>query len=315
MDNYTRIKKIRQQNICLFKDYSFNCEENGKTAKNHLISKANYLKRISNQDRVLVFDFENRDYSKRNRELTERNIKKANTFNIFCSKHDDYLFNEIENGNKFDETNKKQLFQFAFRALVFSYSEQDLKDNFDKIVTNSLNKIGEAHLHNTEKIFKKYRFLIEINNWDGVETEIIKLNKKCEFISCWSGNLNIGINGLFRLSPSKISINIFPNENETVILLSYLKDDVFFADKLFCQRLKKLATTNEKKFITYIEKLAVAFDHNIALSPVYWSKCDEISKSSFYEIAHIFPKVKNLKDGLLGILKLKKLKLKLNLIH
>lgn len=318
-DNYTKAKHIRTSNKCLCEDFLFKCENSKRhnTAKNHLISKRGYLERIAFGENVLVFDFENRDYKKNARKLTKRTIANANKFRVFCSKHDNYLFGEIENGNNFDENNKKQIFQFSFRAFVFSYSEGLLKNNreFDKIVDDFSNKVANAHLQMNKKRFKNYKNLIDQEDWSGVETEIIRLNRKCEFITCWSGTPNMGLLFPIAFTNCNISINIFPENNETIILLSYLKDDFSFGSRNFCRRLKNLSKSNEKKFIAYIEKFVVAFDHNIALNPMFWSTCSESDQKTFYEIAHMFPTNKTMITGLGRFFKLRIKKLKLELIH
>lgn len=309
-DNYSKIKKIRNANECLFNGIDISCSNKGKhkTEKNHLIQKSSYLERIAYDNKVLVFDFESRDYKKNNGNLVERNIDKATTFHVLCGDHDKYLFDEIENGKKFDKNNKKQLFQFALRAFVFYISEQMLKGKFDNIVSKNANKVADVHLKIDKERLELFKVAVCKKEWDSVETKIIILKQKIEFISCYAGTPNYGRIFPIVLTNCMITINIFPQEddNDTIILLSYLKNDRFAnQSSKFCNRLEKLAIKNEKCFVRYMNKFITAFDHNIAINPKYWKGLSDKDKEKFYEIAHIFPKCKNISDGLKGYFELK----------
>lgn len=308
-DNYTKLKRIRRENECLFEGVAFQCARQGKckTEKNHLIQKSSYLERISHRGRVLVFDFENRDYIKNSRKLAERAIKKANTFHVLCGEHDKYLFDEIENDKAFDENNKKQLFQFALRAFIFSLSEELMKDNFENIMNDDIsNKVAKVHLKINNERLETYKKLLQNQEWDGVETKVIKLNRESNFISCVYKTPNYGLVFPIQLTNCGISFNAFPNNGKTIVMLSYLKGDVTAKGaERYCNKLVKLAEKNEEKFVRYMNKFIAAFDHNIAISPVFWDDLNESEKQNFYEIAQIFPKCKTLFGGCIGFIKLK----------
>lgn len=306
--NYSKVKVLRNNNECLFKGIATECSIKGKhkTENNHLIQKASYLERIAYKDNVMIFDFENRDYIKNGGQLVRRNLNKANTFRVLCGNHDKYLFDEIENGNKFDENNYKQLFQFALRAYIFYFSEQELKSKFDNIFTKA-KRIDDFYFHTAEKKrLEKYKRAVLEEKWDSVETKIIRLRSKVEFISCYAGIPHVGFIFPFRIQNGMISLNIFPEEDDTIILLSYLKDDVGLSTAPgYCEKLVKLSQKNEKRFLKYINKYVIAFDHNIAINPMYWERLSDREKRDFYEIAHIFPNCKSYKDYYIGYIKLK----------
>lgn len=314
-DNYSKLKKYRNSSECLFKDIVIKCHSQGKrkVEKNHIIPKSSYLERIASNGKVMVFDFENHNYLKRKRKLTERNIKNANTYQVLCGEHDKLLFSEIENGKKFDENNKKQIFQFALRAFLFSFSERQIKSNFNNIVSNTGNKVANVHLEIEEKRLEKYKEYFKYEKWDSVETTIIRLERKINFISCYYGEPKLGLHWPIKLGSGKVSINIFPENQETIILLSFLKDDNNYkAMKKYCEKLSVYARKNEKKFINYMNKVIIAFDHNIAINPEYWEMKER--KDDFYEIAHMFPKCKSVHNFLILLVKLKIKKCKFDLI-
>lgn len=309
-DNYSKLKRMRNDNECLFKGIAIQCASQGKckTEKNHLIQKSSYLERISYNDKVLVFDFENRDYERNEKKLVERDIKKANTFRVLCGNHDKYLFDEMENNKAFDENNKKQLFQFALRAFIFSLSEEKIKDNFENIIKKDdiANKVAKVHLEINNERLQKYQDLLRTQKWDGIVTEVIKLNRRSEFISCVYTNPNYGLIFPIRFTRCGISFNVFPDNNRTIVLLSYLKGDIGDKDaEKYCYKLVNLAKKNEEQFVRYMNKFLAAFDHNIVISPAFWKEQDEKVHKEFYEIAHIFPKCKTLFSGCIGFIKLK----------
>lgn len=308
-DNYSKLKRIRKNNECLFRGVEFECKSQGKckTEENHIIPRASYLERISHRGKVLVFDFENRDYIKNGRKLVERKIIKANRFHVLCGTHDKNLFDEIENSKIFDENNKKQLFQFALRAFIFSLSEERMKDNFDNIMKDSItNKVAEVHLGNNNERLKTYQNLFLNQKWDGIETRVIKLNRESRFISCVYRTPNYGFIFPVRFNNCGISFNVFPNDNKTIVLLSYLKGDLMSKSaERFCDKLVNLAENKEERFVRYMNKFIAAFDHNIAIDPEFWKNLNEKEQREFYEIAHIFPKCKTLISGCIGFINLK----------
>ncbi len=314
--NYSKIKKIRNNNECLFKDIVIECSNKGKhkTENNHLIQKASYLERIAYKNNVMVFDFENRDYIKNGRQLAKRNIQKANTFHVLCGNHDKYLFYEIENGNKFDENNQKQLFQFALRAFIFGFSEEELKSNFDNIGTKRVNEIADIHLSLNKKRLESYKKAVLEETWDIVETKIIRLKSRVEFISCFAREPNLGFIFPIKFTNCKISLNIFPEGEDTIILIAYLKEGIGAnAASKFSNKLVKLSQKNEQRFLKYINKFVIAFDHNIAINPLYWEQLSDGEKKDFYEISQIFHKCKSFKAGIKGYIKLKYKKSNINL--
>lgn len=316
IDNYSKVKVLRNNNECLFKGIATECsiKKKHKTENNHLIQKASYLERIACENKVMIFDFENRDYIKNERQLANRNIRSANTYHVLCGNHDKFLFNEIENGNKFDENNQKQLFQFSLRSFIFFFAEQELKSNFPNIVTNGANKIADVHLKLNKKRLEIYKEAVSKEKWDSVETKVIRLKSKVEFISCYAGTPNLGFVFPIRFINCMISLNIFPEDDDTIILISYLKEDIYANTAAkFCNKLEKLYQKNAKKFLQYINKFVIAFDHNIAINPTYWEKLSDREQKDFYKMAHIFPKCKSIKAGLKGYLKLRYKKYCINL--
>ena len=313
---YAKAKKLRQESECLFNHVDFKCKSQGKhpTEKNHIISKS-YLKKISEKNLVMNFNWEQRDYYKNGGELSLQNIKKVNVYNVLCGYHDNLLFNEIEKG-KFYTGTDQQNFQFALRAFLFNYAHCKIKNNsdFNGITPGFANKVGDAQFGESLHILGKFKKLYLGKNWSGVKSVVIRVDKKINFVSCFYAKpfYNIGFPCI--LTTGEIAINIFPDENETIILLSYFEN----APKTivsYCKKLHKYSTNNEDKFIQYMNKVVVSFDPNIAIKPSYWENMTPESQRSFYKCASLFKKTKSFTQGIKNIFKLYFYKCKFNLFE
>ena len=287
MDNIKKLKGLRNSSECLFNgDPKIKCNSQGKfnNEKNHIISKSSYLERIADNKQVMVFAWEEPDYYKNNGELQKRNIKNANTYRVFCGEHDKMLFNEIENNKQFDENNSKQLFQFALRAFSFEYAHNSYKRYFDNLVPEHFNRVAEAHFICDTRHMSEFKHLYETENWCGVEHTLIKLRMKIDFISCFSLRPIWDINRMYILSTHKVAVNVFPEKDCTIILLSRLAKKSCAIEK-YCNNLFKTAIKNEAKFIEYMNKFIISSDMNIAIRPKLWESFSKTEREHFYECA------------------------------
>ncbi|MBN1035641.1 hypothetical protein DWC20_08795 [Clostridium botulinum] len=298
IETIKKVHKIRRNSECIFKDVICECKSNGKlqTEKNHIISKSCYLKKISNQKRVMVFDYEQKDYYENGGLLVERNISKANVYRVFCGNHDKLLFNEIENEKIFDKFNNKQCFQFAFRSFIFKYSQCLVKRNF-KLVHPFFEIVAESHYELETKSFERFKKDYQSENWEDIESKVIILKRKIEFVSCFYARPIWGIDKEVIISRDKIAFNIFPSGEETIILMSYLKGSSK-AISNYCEKLYKY--TDKEKLMKYLNKIIITYDSDIAINPLLWNRFSKSEKRSFYEFAHLFKKNNR---GLIRIIK------------
>lgn len=185
----------------------------------------------------MVFDYEQKDYYGNGGILVKKNICKANVYRVFCGSHDKILFNEIENGKTFDKFNNKQCFQFAFRAFIFHYSECLVKGNL-KLVNPFFERVAEAHYEMETKLFERFKKDYQNENWGDIESKVIILNRKIEFVSCFYTRPIWNINKKYIIATDKIAFNIFPSGEKTIILMSYFKGTSKAIVK-YCQKLYK----------------------------------------------------------------------------
>lgn len=291
----TKVKVLRKQSECLFKDVVCGCKSQGKclTENNHIIAKS-YLKRISEKNRVMAFNWEERDYYNNEYKLLEKKIEKVNTYKVLCGEHDKFLFSEIENGKPFC-CSAQQNFQFALRAFLFSHSHSLIKEDhhFNNLVTKIGNKVSSANLDKNKLLLQNLKEMVLNQKWDGIKSEVIKIDRKINFISCFYIKPFFDIDFPFILTSGEVAINIFPDDNKAIILISYLENSPKTIVN-YCKRLKEYSKKNEDRFIQYINKLVISCDPCIALNPLYWNSKTQDSKDSFYECAAFFKKCKSI---------------------
>ena len=313
---YKEIKKIRIINKCLFDNIIIECKSQGKhhTEKNHAIGKSGFLKKIANKNQVMVFDIEQQEYYKSGGKLQQKNINKANRYNVLCGSHDKLLFNEIENGKIFDVNNLKQCFQLAFRAFIFQYSQCDIKENFDDLVPGFWNRIGTANNMIEGNILEKFKEGYENEKWEDIETKFIMIDRKINFISCFYTKPIFDIDNKYVCLRNNICFNIFPDKGKTIIMMSYFKDS-HKSTQNYCEKIYSYYKKKDYKKITdYFNKIIVVYDFNISLNPLLWNKFTEDEQQSFYYFASLLKKHKFRKNilmfNLMVIIKIQLLKFK-----
>lgn len=294
-DRLKKVKKIRENTECLLKDVKIKCSDDSKTRENHLIQKKRYLDSIAVNKKVYFSDIEDPDYYKFGCRFLLRNIRNVHKYNVLCGNHDKDIFNEIENGKEFNPENKQQCFQFALRAFIFHCSEQIVKDNLkaDFEFNKFIEKKAHLGLNKDKIVLEKFIQGYKNNCWDDLETNVIILNKEVKFITCASFFPLFTINKKYKAYvQDDIFLNIFPQKEKSIILISYFKDSSkeckkFYDELYFCYKNKEY-----QKFETYLSKILVAQDKNIVIGPELFDSWGKEQKDNFYQYAHLFRNMK-----------------------
>ncbi|MCP3744221.1 hypothetical protein [Paenibacillus sp. A3M_27_13] len=313
--NMEILRRLEKQQACLFKDIKHTCDGNKKnklTIGSHIISEKDYLSRIaSKDDKVLVFNIRHESYYEKEERgkledlLAPVHISNtANTRNILCGKHDKSLFDKIENGIKLDENGanyKQQCFQFALRAFIFDYiHEKNVNDKEIKTGHSELaNNRASIGLLRSEKILKKFQEAYLNSNWDCIETKVITLDKRANFISCLSFFPMTYLK--FRYSghvSDKIYLNIFPENNQTKIVISY-----FVNSSKHCKRLSDIIYSlylkkNFKKIEEFLTRCVLLYDLKVTYNIDYFNRLihDETRKMQFIKFSLYIRKARNFSD-------------------
>ncbi|MFD1887360.1 hypothetical protein [Paenibacillus wenxiniae] len=302
--NIERLRQLEAQQECLFKNIKHVCSGNQKnklTIGSHIISENDYLSRIASVDnKVLMYNIGHESYCEKKKRgrweelLTLVHTKnEANTRNVLCGKHDASLFDKIENGNRYDEhaeNFKQQNFQFALRAFIFDYMHEK-RVNDEGIVTNHSkgpNFRANFSLPYGQKYFKKFQVAYSIDDWDCIETKVITIDKEVNFISCFSF---FPFNYLkFRYSGhvnDKLFVNIFPEKNQTKVVISYFKDESVHCKRLSDLLYKLFLKKKSKKLEGFLTKCVLLYDLKVTYNPDYINRLfkDESRKIQFLKFS------------------------------
>ncbi len=270
-----------------------------KVIKAHSIQNNRILREISEKGYVVMYGFDFREFNPLGPgiQMMEKGRKIATTFTGFCSHHDQTIFTEIDNKN-YAIGNKKQDFLFAFRGLCFElYKKETVKSVFEAAEEKKFIKdkdFVDAFLMGTNKAIKDLKYYFELfkkgiksNDYDILETAIITLK----------GEYLLAVNSLFGLEYDLegnmvndlsdlnkrlrvVFLNIFPQNGNTFIILSWLKEDVNnFSD--FKKQILSLKKENKK--INLLNNIIFNYTENLTLGPKLWNKFDTKEKQLFNE--------------------------------
>ncbi|WP_153028168.1 hypothetical protein [Paenibacillus amylolyticus] len=295
-----RIKYIRDNSLCMLEGTKINCAEtskNSKTRLNHRIQKSTYLKKISVNNKAWHFNIYGREHYRTNRKMVLNNIKYVHTHPMLCGKHDKDIFNAIEDGHLFEEGNMQQYFQFAFRAFIFDFYEYCLKMEF-KHPNKWIEKRAQLAYNEKIKIFEKFVECYKQNEYEAIETTVLKLDREVDFVSCTKINPLVDVKGKYRLQGELHGcyLNIFPQKGVTYILLSYFKENKRYCEKLI-NEFKLYENKKQYNVITmYLNKVVASHDMNLVMSPRLYESWSRKEKEEFHEYANLMRVVLSFKD-------------------
>jgi hypothetical protein len=163
----------------------------------------------------------------------------ATTFTGLCQKHDSELFRPIDI-NEFDVGNQQQKFLIAYRSVLRELHTRikaaiDLQTLYQKfvelgkcdpnnrdiseLVTNTLANACDFYLYKQE-----YDKIYNSNSFTKIEHKCIRIERNCHLAVSSLFDPIKSIIGRKRLKPKFIVLNVFPQKQDTIILLSYLRD-------------------------------------------------------------------------------------------
>lgn len=230
-------------------------------------------------------------------------VNEATTHTCFCDYHDSSVFAPIENNPKgFVKNDKEQLFLYAYKAFAFEYYKSmvalnALRDLFKRI-PQKLKKYPflvvphyrREQLKQIEMDYYKSFFdkgLIK-KEYSGLETEIIEIPYKILFATteCISPAFDI-IGNKVKTKTGKMMrrmfITIFPDNDKSYILLSYLSSD----KKNFERYVQLLKSADERLLFNYLSVFLPLYSENLVISPVLWNHWGKEKQSAFNGLVNI----------------------------
>ncbi|WP_176525723.1 SEC-C metal-binding domain-containing protein [Priestia megaterium] len=289
--NYYIQKRVEANKIkqCLHPNKS---ECKGKIKEAHSIQNNRILSKLSEEQHVAVLKA-GVDINGIIADLSDKSKNKATTFTGFCDYHDTKLFREIE-VKDFDPKSNEQKFLFGYRALALElHKKQEMLATFQNVFADrpSLTKVNEFIINYrlkqlALKDLKEYKeifdgILLECK-FSRINSYVIEFNYEIDFAICSGFNLEYDLEGkqmnnIYSTEDERIKmifLNIFPANNKSYFIFSWLKEeDYFFVD--FIEQLKSLGLN---QFQNYINNLLPFYSENFVLSPRLWNKYDRRQK-------------------------------------
>ena len=141
------------------------------------------------------------------------------------------------------------------------------------------NQAAENDFNEYTSIFDK---AIINSNFDIIETVKIRLNGFARIVVSSAyylqydmlGNLLNDVNSLDFKCLKMIMINIFPQENSTFVIFSWLKEN----SRFFAEFKKQLLNSDFNKLSICLNNIIPYYSENLAISPKLWASFDELSK-------------------------------------
>lgn len=222
-------------------------------------------------------------------------VNHATTFNCFCDVHDDEVFAPIEKGaQNFDIDNEEHKYLYAYKAFVFEYYKEMVNERaFKNIIKNKPSLLKEQFyvqeyrtlmmkLNEMESIKKFFDNGLLNKDFSGLETCIVEIPEQIKFANYAYVGLNYDLDGkkiknIKNNIMNRIFLTIFPEDNQSYILVSYLSKYKKQYEK-FLYQLKFKDISLIKYYFTLVLPL---YSENIILNPKLWEEWSEQVQMAF----------------------------------
>ena len=266
----------------------------GKIIKSHSIQNNKILSKLAVEGHVYCVGYDADSFA--GIDLKKRGRNDATTSTCFCQKHDTEIFKNIE--RKKYEYSDEQNFLYAYRAFSKAYydkleelaTQQCLFESCHQqfIESEQVERLRGSILgtHDNEEIKALFNSALDQSDYDAVETVAASLDYEIKFATSFMcplsydlrGNL---INDVYSLKDSmkNIFVNIFPENGNTYILISWLKIDSN-AYEQFKEQFIELQK-DRSQFINALNNMVACQSDNFAISPELVDSWDKSTKQFF----------------------------------
>lgn len=266
----------------------------GRVIRAHSIQNNRILRRIASQGHVLSFTLVDALFSG---DLASVGRRQATTFTGFCSRHDTSLFSPIENGD-YITGNVEQNLVFAYRALArelvtkrtqinfFTRLAQEFPENLPLFAEMQLAAENSAEPLSGFK--QRFDESLEMGDFSCLETRVIEFDVAYPLavnsiflpVKDFEGNTLQELDETPGRLPPRVSplfLNIFPQGENTYVLLSNFKEDLELFGFLDEQLMR--VPSDEQKI--RLSKLIATYCENLAYSPETWMAWTDDERTSF----------------------------------
>lgn len=234
-------------------------------------------------------------------EMSRTSANDATTETCFCDYHDNIAFAIIEKAAPdFDETSKEMKFVYAYKAFVFEYYKQWMafdifrkcfKDNpqaFIQADMIGMYRMLELKMKEFEPIKAHFDSQIMTGTYNGVHTCAVKIPEQIHFADYAFIAPDYDMNGrkikhTIKSIMHRIAITVFPEANQSWVLMSCLESEKSVYEKLFAQI--EAAPMEKLKF--YLNMILPLYSENMVLSSALWKSWSEEIQMAYTYYANL----------------------------
>lgn len=222
-------------------------------------------------------------------------VNHATTSTCFCDIHDDEVFAPIEkNAQPFDKNNEEHKFLYAYKAFIFEYYKELVLENvFRQNIKEKPSMLKSADF------IRQYRNLLLkrkemdqtkdffdtaliTHNYNGLKTCVVEIPEEIDFanFACIGFSYDLEghkIKNIKNNIMDRVFLTIFPEENKSYIIMSYMGKD----EKTYGNLAEQLTYKNVNLIKYFITLVLPLYSENIVLSPRLWEKWDEETQMAF----------------------------------
>lgn len=234
-------------------------------------------------------------------EFDKTSVNDATTETCFCGVHDDMAFSLIEKDSPdFNENSGEMKFLYSYKAFIFEYYKlimayRIFQQNFYERPSVfqlpemvGLYRMYQLKMSEIEPIKKFFDNEILCGTYNGITTCTIKIPERIHFANYAYIAPDYDLNGK-KIRHTKngvmyrLTITVFPEENQSYILLSCRTEDIDVYRKFF----KQIESAPIDKVKYYFSMILPLYSENIVLSPKLWDSWDEDIRMAFTFYANL----------------------------
>lgn len=269
--------------------------QNNKIISKLAVNKHVYL--LNHKKPPIIIPIENEEPEILTR-IDRVGVNNATTYTCFCDVHDTQAFAPIENGTNgapdFDPNNEEHKFLYAYKAFIFEYYKELVNERvFKKLIkdTPSLLK-NPFYVQTYRNLIMKLNEMEEVKqffdnglltkSYLGLETCVVEIPEQIKFANFACIGLDYDLHGkriknIKNNIMSRIFLTIFPEDNKSYVLVSYLSKD----EKIYRNLINQLKSIDIGLIKYYLTLVLPLYSENIVLSPNLWENWDEETQIAF----------------------------------
>lgn len=234
-------------------------------------------------------------------EVSRTSANDATTETCFCDLHDNIVFAEIEKGAPdFEEMKEEMKFTYAYKAFIFEYYKQRMamdifKSNFVKNpvafttpMMVSFYRELQMKIREFEPVKIHFDGQILSKSHGGIETCVIRIPEQIKFAVYAYVAPDYDLDGkkikhTVKGTMHRLAVTVFPEINQSYILLSCLEGERYIYETLFHQL--ENSPIDRVKF--YMSMILPLYSENMVLSADLWNAWNDETKMAYTFYANL----------------------------